>query len=127
MSLFRPKHILKMLKSKQKMTTPNSERRLYANLPVKRGDLDNFFSHENNAFPFPYWNMENCTRLRQNRILFNANVSFESSFISFIVDYFVEKYFYIVTICLVLMIFQFCDMPLSLTDTKNLIFLLRYR
>ena len=53
--LFRKKHILKVSKSKLKMATLNSERRLYANLYVacqsRDGDLDNFFSHENHSFP----------------------------------------------------------------------------
>ena len=55
LSLFRQKHLLNMSKSKQKIATLNSERRLYANLYVacqsREGDLDNFFAHENHAFP----------------------------------------------------------------------------
>ena len=55
LSLFRQKHLLNMSKSKQKIATLNSERRLYANLYVAcqstEGDLDNFFAHENHAFP----------------------------------------------------------------------------
>ena len=55
LSPFRQKHLLKMSKSKQKIATLNSERRLYANLYVacqwREGDLDNFFAHENHAFP----------------------------------------------------------------------------
>ena len=54
LSLFRQKHLLKMSKSKQKIATLNSERRLYANLYVacqsRQGDLDNFFACENHAF-----------------------------------------------------------------------------
>ena len=50
LSLFRQKS-----KSKQKIATLNSQRRLYANLYVacqsREGDLDNFFAHENHAFP----------------------------------------------------------------------------
>ena len=46
---------MKVSKSKLKMATLNSERRLYANLYVacqsRDGDLDNFFSHENHSFP----------------------------------------------------------------------------
>lgn len=53
--LFRQKHVLKVSKSEQKIATLNSERRLYANLYVacqsREGHLDNFFSHENHAFP----------------------------------------------------------------------------
>ena len=55
LSLFRQKHLLNMSKSKQKIATLNSERRLYANLYVacqsREGDLDNFFAHKNHAFP----------------------------------------------------------------------------
>ena len=43
-----------MSKSKQKIATLNSEKRLYANLYVacqsRQGDLDNFFACENHAF-----------------------------------------------------------------------------
>ena len=50
---FRQKHLLKMSKSKQKIATLNSERRLYANLYCQsgEGDLDNFSACENRAFP----------------------------------------------------------------------------
>ena len=55
MSLFRQKHLLKMSKSKQKIADLYSERRLYAKLHVachsREGDVDNFFAHENHAFP----------------------------------------------------------------------------
>ena len=55
LSLFRQKHIVKISKPKQKIMSLNAERKLYANLYVacqsREGDLDNFFSHENHAFP----------------------------------------------------------------------------
>ena len=53
LSFFRQKHLLKMSKSKQKIATLNSERRLYANLYCQsgEGDLDNFSACENHAFP----------------------------------------------------------------------------
>ena len=55
LSLFRQKHLLKMSKSKQKIANLSIERRLYANLYLacqsKDGDLDNFFAHNNHAFP----------------------------------------------------------------------------
>ena len=55
LSLFRQKHILNISKPRQKILSLNSERKLYANLYVacqsREGDLDNFFSHENHAFP----------------------------------------------------------------------------
>ena len=55
LSLFRQKHIVKISKPKQKIMSLNAERKLYANLYVacqsREGNLDNFFSHENHAFP----------------------------------------------------------------------------
>ena len=46
-----------MSKSKQKIPTLISEKCLYANLYVayqsREGNLDNFFAHENHAFPVP--------------------------------------------------------------------------
>ena len=69
LSLFRQKHLLKMSKSKQKIATLNSERRLYANLYVacqsREGDLDNFFAHKNHAFPV---SLSECGKLRKDGI-----------------------------------------------------------
>ena len=56
------------VKTKQKIATLNSERRFYANLYVafqsREGDLDNFFVHENHAFPVSipeYGKLQNTT------------------------------------------------------------------
>ena len=55
LSLFHQKRLLKMSKSKQKIATLNSERRLYENLYIacqsREGHLYNFFAHENYVFP----------------------------------------------------------------------------
>ena len=55
LQLFRSKHLVKMSKSKQKLSLVTADRRLYANLYVacqsRDGDLDNFFAHENHSFP----------------------------------------------------------------------------
>ena len=68
LSLFRQKHVIKLSKSKQKVFSLNSERRLYANLYVacqsREGDLDNFFAHENHTFPVSiseYGKLRKCT------------------------------------------------------------------
>ena len=53
--LFRQKNSIVTSKSKQKIVNINSDRRLYASLYVacqsRQGDLGNFFSHENHAYP----------------------------------------------------------------------------
>ncbi len=68
LALFRQKHVIKLSKSKQKIVSLNSERRLYANLyeacQSREGDLDNFFAHENHTFPVSiseYGKLRKCT------------------------------------------------------------------
>ena len=66
--LFRQKNSIITNKSRKKMVSLASDRRLYANLYVacqsREGDLDNFFSHENHAYPIAiseYGELRKCT------------------------------------------------------------------